>query len=392
MNKDKLLLVNANALHIPLANKSIQTCVTSPPYWGLRDYGTAIWIDGDNPACEHLQSRNAGEETSTLEGGQKTNSHNQEPYKSYCRKCGAIRIDNQLGLEKTPEEYVENMVKVFREVWRVLRDDGTLWLNLGDSYANKGVSDSSKVGGFTGDRIRKGAKGIMDSRPREIPQGLKIKDLVGIPWRVAFALQAEGWYLRNDIIWHKPNPMPESVKDRCTKSHEYIFLLSKNKKYYYDAEAVKEPVTGNAHSKHSKGNKLDPPKGNEGRHKDWHKLTPDLVEFRNKRTVWTITTKLYKGAHYATFPPELPEICIKAGSAEGDTVLDPFVGSGTTCMVARILGRYSVGLDLSTNYLADNARIRLELDKLDKWMKGKNDKNGEILLNDLPMFSEVNYD
>ena len=171
-----------------IPDRIIQCCITSPPYWGLRDYGH----------------------------------------------------DDQIGLDQTPEEYVAKMVAVFREVRRVLRDDGTLWLNLGDSYVNTGMKDTSKVGGFTGDRIRRGVKGIMDSRPRQIPQGLKIKDLVGIPWMVAFALRADGWYLRSDIIWSKPNPMPESVTDRPTKAHEYIFLLSKSQRYYYDHEAIME--------------------------------------------------------------------------------------------------------------------------------------------------------
>ena len=322
------MLINGNALHIPLADKSVQMCVTSPPYWGLRDYG----------------------------------------------------IEGQFGLEQTPEEYVMRMKMVFREVKRVLRDDGTLWLNLGDSYAGSLKGKGSKS--FT--KIQASNKGSF-TEPKEIPQGLKPKDLVGISWRVAFALQADGWYLRNDIIWHKPNPMPESVKDRCTKSHEYIFLLTKNKKYYYDNEAVKEPATGNAHSK---GKKLDPPKGNEGRHKDWDKLTPDLVDFRNKRTVWTMTTRPYSGAHFATFPPELPEICIKAGSAEGDTILDPFVGSGTTCMVARDLGRQSVGIDLSFDYLVKNAKERLQIDKLEYWKSGAG-KEVEENYSELPIFKEI---
>ena len=404
------MLVNATALHIPLKDKSVQCCVTSPPYWGLRDYGTAIWVDGDDPECEHLKSRTAGEESSTLEGGQKTNSHNQEPYKSYCRKCGAIRIDNQLGLEQTPEEYVENMVAVFREVWRVLRDDGTVWLNLGDSYATHASKRSAQFGGD----ITDGANEIFTrKKPTAKSIGLKEKDLVGIPWRVAFALQADGWYLRNDIIWHKPNPMPESVKDRCTKSHEYIFLLTKNKKYYYDVDSIREPLKQSSIDRINQpnfDNQTGGPKdyGSKGINvnKSARRTLENLKERysaqtvwgdrhdgyknwkgsgRNKRTVWTITPKPYSGAHFAIFPPELPEICIKAGSKEGDTILDPFVGSGTTCMVARDLGRHSVGLDLSFDYLVNNAKKRLELDKLEYWINGGREVEGNY--QELPLFN-----
>jgi len=291
-----LFIINANALHIPLPDKSVQMCVTSPPYYGLRDYGT----------------------------------------------------DNQIGLEQTPDEYVTNIVKVFREVWRVMKDDGVLWLNLGDSYANNGVSDPSKVGGFTGDRIRNNKKGIMDSRPKSIPQGLKPKDLIGIPWRVAFALQADGWYLRQDIIWHKPNPMPESVKDRCTKSHEYIFLLSKQARYYYDADAINEPTVSRddfvRNRDDGKLNKVD------GRSR-MGGLDQNNYEFRNKRSVWTVTTKPYSGAHFATFPQDLIEPCIKAGSRENDTVLDPFNGSGTTGEVCARFGRNYIGIELNREYI-----------------------------------------
>ena len=244
-----------------LSDKSIQMCVTSPPYWGLRDYGH----------------------------------------------------DGQLGLEETPAEYVANMVSVFSEVKRVLRDDGTLWLNLGDSYANK--------------------------------------DLVGIPWRVAFALQADGWYLRQDIIWHKPNPMPESVKDRCTKAHEYIFLLSKSAKYYYDAESIREPAQnwGTRDRSNGKYTSGDVPISG-GAHsglkgKEWEKHPT-----KNKRSVWSITPKPYKGAHFAVFPTDLVTPCILAGSREGDTVLDPFLGSGTTGSVCDSLNRKWVGVELNADY------------------------------------------
>jgi len=288
-----------------LPDASVHCCVTSPPYWGLRDYG-----------------------------------HGE-----------------QIGLEQTPEAYVARMVEVFREVRRVLRDDGTLWLNLGDSYANTGAADSSKVGEFTGQRIRDGKKGIMDSRPRSIPAGLKPKDLVGIPWRVAFALQSDGWYLRQDIIWHKPNPMPESVTDRCTKAHEYIFLLSKSARYYYDNEAVKEdaqdwskggPGVGIKETHH-----YAPSNGGNAGLKAIAQRYKDGVPIptRNRRSVWTVTTKPYSGAHFATFPPKLIEPCILAGCPEGGTVLDPFTGSGTTAVVALNNGRNFVGTELNPDYV-----------------------------------------
>ena len=276
-----------------------QTCITSPPYWGLRDYGH----------------------------------------------------EGQIGLEQTPEAYVVRMVEVFREVRRVLRDDGTLWLNLGDSYANNGARDSSKVGGFTGERIRRGVKGTMDSRPRDIPEGFKPKDLIGIPWRVAFALQADGWYLRQDIIWHKPNPMPESVRDRCTKAHEYIFLLSKSERYYFDSEAMKEPaihageIVKNNNGKNGQIGKYGATRT--GFLKDEGVLVADM---RNRRSVWTVTTKPFKGAHFATFPPDLIEPCIFAGSRVGDVVLDPFGGAGTTGLVSQKHGRKYILCELNPEY------------------------------------------
>ena len=357
-----------------LDSGSVQTCVTSPPYWGLRDYGNA----------------------------------------------------DQLGLEPTPELYVANMVEVFREVKRVLRDDGTVWLNLGDSYA--GNCSRASNGG------RAGFGNPRETIINRMPEGLKNKDLVGIPWLVAFALRADGWYLRQDIIWHKPNPMPESVTDRCTKAHEYIFLLSKSSKYYYDAEAVKEPanydgrndtfmkksgkyesgeflVNTNANSVHSRGHERWPSKDADGNHT------------RNKRSVWIVSTQPYKEAHFATFPPKLIEPCILAGASHKacevcgapwervmekipqepnsrcksnkstevvtkyrgkksietsvfntgilhnttttgwqptcnceqngtgkSIVLDPFAGSGTTLMVAEENGRDSIGIELSEEY------------------------------------------
>jgi DNA modification methylase len=254
---------------------SIQTCVTSPPYFGLRDYG--------HPG--------------------------------------------QIGLEPTPEDFVAAMVAVFREVRRVLRDDGTLWLNLGDTYAaNRGGTTPTR------DCTR---------------YGLKHKDLIGIPWRVAFALQADGWYLRQDIIWHKPNPMPESVRDRCTKAHEYIFLLSKSPKYFFDNEAIKVPVKQDWGTRNRTNGKYH----NEGTGLQPHSGLEKSYEKANKRSVWSVTTKPYKGAHFATFPPALIEPCILAGSRPGDTVLDPFGGSGTTGAVAIEHGRRSILIELNPEYI-----------------------------------------
>ena len=337
---------------------TVQCVVTSPPYWGLRDYGTAEWEGGDD-GCDHIERKPSSTYKTTddkrddiaskLLGGQ---------YKDICKKCGAKRIDNQLGLEETPEEYVEKMVEVFREVKRVLHDTGTVWLNLGDSYNGSG--------GAGGD-YNKG--GLKDGQPKYKGRNissLKPKDLVGIPWRVAFALQADGWYLRQDIIWHKPNPMPESVTDRCTKSHEYIFLLSKSAKYFYDADAIREKakyynITGmdatgykDAHSFNGKHKKLmDKGQNIHSMHvkRSKGKGEPDTEGKRNKRSVWKITTKPYKEAHFAVFPEELPTLCIKAGSEEGDVVLDPFFGSGTTGWVAQRLGRKWIGIELNEEYI-----------------------------------------
>lgn len=298
--------------------ESVQTCVTSPPYWGLRDYG--------------------------------------EP--------------GQLGLEPTPQEYVARMVEVFREVRRVLRDDGTLWLNLGDSYAaDRGGSyqpAETLAGGVSG-RMPDGAatnrgrsNGYTASRDARA-HGLKHKDLVGIPWRVAFALQEDGWYLRSDVIWAKPNPMPESVTDRPTKAHEYLFLFAKSARYFYDYQAIREPLvsTPEQYAKAGKSVRENHAFGSVGGRPLGPSSFATVPDGRNARSVWTITTKPYAGAHFATFPPELPERCIKAGSAEGDLVLDPFSGSGTTAFVARTLARRAVGIDLNTEYL-DLAADRLK--------------------------------
>jgi len=272
----------------------VQTCVTSPPYFGLRDYGHA----------------------------------------------------GQIGLEQTPDEYIAAMVEVFRCVRDVLADDGTLWLNIGDSYAaNRSYQVPSTKGGLKhSDSQSAGAKGS------KVPEGLKPKDLIGIPWMLAFALRADGWYLRQDIIWHKPNPMPESVRDRCTKAHEYIFLLSKSERYYFDSEAMKEPaVRAGDKAGGSKYSSADADVALGGRHTA-ATLAGVVSQTRNRRSVWTVATRPYKGAHFATFPPALIEPCILAGSRTGDIVLDPFMGSGTTAQVALQHGRAYLGCELNPDY------------------------------------------
>lgn len=284
-----------------LPENSIQCCVTSPPYFGLRDYGH----------------------------------------------------DGQIGLEATPDEYVAKIVDVFREVRRVLRKDGTLWLNIGDSYASfrdgKATPDSTR-GSDTGTLIPKGSA---KNRMASTFQGtaIKHKDLIGIPWRVAFALQADGWYLRQDVIWNKPNPMPESVQDRCTKAHEYLFLLTKSSHYYYDYQAIMEPVTESSVKRltqrtleNQKGSSRVPGKTN------GNMKAVGGLETRNRRSVWTINTQPYSGAHFATYPPELVQPCILAGSKAGDTILDPFGGSGTTGQVALELGRKALLIELNPAY------------------------------------------
>jgi DNA modification methylase len=350
-----------------LPAESVHCVVTSPPYWGLRDYGTATWEGGD-PDCDHVMSRALKRDTNGgmlpagegTRGTQSSTASSVLLFRDECGKCGARRIDAQLGLEATPEAYVAAMVDVFREVRRVLRDDGTLWLNLGDSYAGNG-------GGVT---TGKGALSP-DSEPykkwlREWG-GLKPKDLVGIPWRVAFALQADGWYLRSDIIWSKPNPMPESVTDRPTKSHEYLFLLAKSPRYFFDADAVREAAEYG----------YRPTRGGDifdrvGDGRSGPVRTPGVVTHggepsagRNIRSVWTIATAAYPGAHFATFPPKLVEPSVKAGCPIGGVVLDPFAGTGTVGMVAQSLSRRAVLIDLNPEYLrqclARNAQAPLGL-------------------------------
>jgi len=425
-------IITGDALAVlkTLPDQNVHCCVTSPPYWGLRDYGTATWVGGDN-GCDHMVDRFAtpvsDKQASNTASGSKQAARE-------CPKCGARRQDGQLGLEPTPDEYVARLVGIMGEVRRVLRDDGTLWLNLGDSYCGSWANYGGGNRGAGKQRLIKHGssavnpawEGLEDYHPPASfkQDGLKPKDLVGIPWRVAFALQRDGWYLRSDIIWAKPNPMPESVTDRPTKAHEYIFLLSKSPQYYYDAEAIKDKAkyagvvidyTGD-----QKNNTVDPklqatrPKG--------RKIT--IPDGRNKRTIWTIPTQSYTGAHFAVFPPKLIEPCIRAGTSQRGacrecgapwvrvvnresfcrnergtfpssgranlqgpqqggvscatktlrwepscrcrlpntidavpwsptscTVLDPFLGSGTTAAVAKSLGRDYIGIELNPEYV-----------------------------------------
>lgn len=360
-----------------LPDQSVHCCVTSPPYWGLRDYGTASW-DGGDSNCDHQGkpvatkaniNRNCGT------GNDVKNAEAREFFKEICGKCGAKRIDSQIGLEQTPEEYVAQMVQVFKEVWRVLRDDGTLWLNLGDSYAtiSGGMEQLRKLAADTPNygaiKYSDGYAGVKQSGKKTSQKlsGLKHKDLVGIPWRVAFALQAEGWYLRQDIIWHKPNPMPESVTDRCTKAHEYIFLLSKSAKYYFDHEAIKEPSTSFNANAHSESDKIKNINGSMSE-REVTRTTEGLnlktqaektKETRNRRSVWTVSTRPFKGAHFATFPPQLIEPCILAGCPLDGTILDPFFGAGTTGLVAQQHGRKWIGCELNPVY-AEMAAKRIK--------------------------------
>jgi len=273
---------------LTMPDNSVQCCVTSPPYFGLRDYG----------------------------------------------------MDEQIGLERDPDAFVDTLVNVFREVRRVLRSDGTLWLNIGDSYAGSGKGPEGNIGkGETHRNVGPTHGGV-------VPDGMKPKDLIGIPWMLAFALRKDGWYLRQDIIWHKTTSMPESVKDRCTRNHEYLFLLSKSRTYYFDAEAIKTPAKQDWGTRdrskgkyHNEGSGLQPHSG----------LTKSYAT-ANKRSVWTISPSNFKGAHFATFPEALVEPCILAGSKPQDTVLDPFLGSGTTLAVAKRLGRHGIGVELNPEY------------------------------------------
>lgn len=340
-----------------IPDKSIDCCITSPPYYGLRDYGTGEWVGGD-PDCPHKRLSKYSPNTITGHAQEELRGNVGDAiYKTVCPLCGAVRIDKQIGLEETPEEYVQKLVEVFREVKRVLKDDGTLWLNIGDSYWGSGSRGFDFTDKFTeASEIQKGSKGTtnLSNVPKLVGnyKDIKNKDLIGIPWMTAFALRADGWYLRQDIIWHKPNPMPESVKDRCTKSHEYIFLLSKKPHYYFDYEAIQEPATtviGEDAEIRFGGNKYG---DNEDSHfQIYSGNVYEPSDVRNKRDVWDVATKAVKEAHFATYPEELVEPCVRAGSRVGGIVLDPFFGSGTTGKVAAQLNREYIGIDLNPEYI-----------------------------------------
>jgi len=311
-----------------LPDNFVQCVVTSPPYYNLRDYGTAKWNGGD-PECDHSAAKEKSRYdyslvSSPIQDDSRTGT-DAPKWKDICSSCGAIKIDSQIGLEKTPEEYVEKIVDVCREIRRVLRNDGTFWLNLGDSYNGSGKAGENSEYQVRHTEFGKPSKEKSRfGKPTNI-KGLKHKDIIGIPWRVAFALQADGWWLRQDIIWSKPNPMPESVTDRCTKSHEYIFLLTKSAHYYYDAEAIKEKALTDPGVTWDDRKKVGATAGNWYASKNCQRavhgdgsvgsnLTPQDGK-RNHRSVWNITTKPFKGAHFAVFPPEIPETCIKAGTS-----------------------------------------------------------------------------
>lgn len=351
-----------------MPDESVNCCVTSPPYYALRDYGTGHWEGGD-PDCPHYRVSKRSDATAT---GHKNMVDAGNPvgdaiYKSECPLCGAVRVDDQIGLEETPEEYIQRLVDVFHEVKRVLTKDGTLWVNIGDSYWGSGSRGFDFTDVFTEkSEVQKGSKGTINltSLPKLVGNsgGYKNKDIIGIPWMLAFALRADGWYLRQDVIWAKPNPMPESVKDRCTRSHEYIFLLTKSPKYFFDSNAIAEDAftEPTVRDKHAEGYQADYAGG--------QRFSPGARVYgangkRNKRDVWSVTASGgYSdgdGAHYATYNPKLIEPCILAGCPEGGTVLDPFNGTGTTGVVAMEYSRNYIGIDLSEKYIK-MAQERLE--------------------------------
>lgn len=306
-----------------LPSDSVNCCITSPPYYGLRDYGTASWEGGD-PNCDHKPKFKKSVSATV---GNDVKDIGKLYYQDVCKKCGAIRVDKQIGIEHTPEEYVQKLVEVFHEVRRVLRPDGTLWLNLGDSYAGGGRGKYAKEGTVQYNAIK---SGVEYGEPTGKLEGYKPKDMIGIPWMTAFALRADGWFLRQDLIWHKPACMPESVTDRCTKSHEYIFLFSKSQKYYFDYEAIQEKSV--------------------------------YEGMRNKRDVWSINLEPNPEAHFAMFPRKLVEPMVKAGCPKGGIVLDPFAGGNTTGIVARKLDRNFISIELNPEYVKlGNERTKQKL-------------------------------
>jgi DNA modification methylase len=361
-----------------LPAESIHCCVTSPPYWGLRDYGTARW-EGGRPGCDHLNSH--GAQGKTGQRADRTFTGAQNFYREICRKCGAVRIDHQIGFEKTPEEWCARLVEVFREVRRVLRKDGTCWINLGDCYASGGRGGNPTHASSTLAGGLESQEASMVGRSMRPGPGYKPKDLIGQPWMLAFALRADGWYLRQDIIWSKPSPMPESVRDRCTKSHEYLFLLSKSQRYYWDPSAMQEAASGNVHPRGDGRNPKCAGSADAGSHsakdharaKDglrdstkfgrragWRNKqnasfsgsVADIVATRNRRSVWSVSSEPFSGSHFATYPVRLIEPCILAGCPARGVVLDPFSGSGTSGIAALKHGRCYLGIELKPENVA----------------------------------------
>lgn len=346
MDKNVILLGNCLDVLKTLPDESVNCCVTSPPYYALRDYGTGTWIGGD-PNCDHMHFHGS----SCMSGTHKKFADMQQTsgvghlMRSVCTKCGAVREDSQIGIEDTPELYIKNLVSIFHEVKRILTKDGTCWINIGDSYAHT----TNKV-------VPQSIENTPDRQPSygtRVPDGCKTKDLIGIPWMLAFALRDDGWYLRQDIIWHKPNPMPESVKDRFTKSHEYIFLLSKSPNYYFDHDAVQENANPNSAARYKSpffsGHKeiIGGGRPNDASN------TAGMKEYngkRNKRDVWSVSPSHYNEAHFATYPEELIYPCIIGGCPKDGIVLDPFMGSGTTGVVAKRNHRNYIGIELNPDY------------------------------------------
>jgi len=381
MKNVKILKGNCLDVLKDMDDESVQCCITSPPYYALRNYGTrpVIWDGVLN--CNHEWITTCRPQTKLGNEGYTDPKHKtladitkRSPEGQFCTKCGAW--SGSLGAEPTPELYIQHLTQIFHEVKRVLKKDGTLWLNIGDSYAGSGKAGNNKeyqkkhkeFGKISKHEERFGLSGI-------VPEGLKPKDLIGIPWMLAFALRADGWYLRCDIIWHKPNCMPESVKDRPTRSHEYIFLMSKSRKYYYDTDAIREPCiciekkprpSGMERNAKKYRDKVKYGGGGSGfkGHSGIYKADGSLLNHpkgKNKRSIWTVNTKPFKGAHFAVFPPELIKPCILAGSREQDIVIDPFGGSGTTAIESSKLNRKSIIIELKDDYIdITNKRLQDE--------------------------------
>lgn len=374
MELDKVLNGDALEMLKTLPSNSIDCCVTSPPYYGLRDYGTGKWVGGD-PNCPHRRLSKWSEHTITGHAqAELAGNVGDAIYKTVCPLCGAVREDRQIGLEESPELYVKKLTEVFHEVSRVLKDDGTLWLNIGDTYNTSTYRKDEKSSGHGKQGTNRGVYENVVERPHAM--NCKTKDMIGIPWMLAFALRDDGWYLRQDIIWHKPNPMPEPIKDRCTKSHEYIFLMSKNPRYYFDYEAIQEDSIWKDDKRKGQGRIAYEGKrlnGNVDETKAQQSFVT-ITEKRNKRDVWSVNTQAVKEAHFATFPEKLIEPCILAGCPQGGVILDPFFGSGTTGRVATRLNRHFVGIELNPEYLDI---INRRTNNIQMTMDGFIDNDGE---------------